>query len=415
MRAEMKLISKKYFLFIILSFSLTTVVFPQASGWYNQPSGSNSFLNDIYFFDEFNGILVGSNGTILHTIDGGNTWNQINSSTEQYLYAISFINGNIGWIVGTEGTILKTTNSGLSWTVQNSPTSERLESIWIIDENNVWIVGFNGTILRTSTGGTYWELSDRTYPDSFRKVQFTSADTGWIGAYIGLYQTTNSGLSWTEINNYTVVDLFFWNQQIGWLSRREDTGDTRILKTIDGGLSWESQAYGATYHKIFFRNELKGWIVGYGGEIKQTINGGENWVLQESNTTRRLLSVFFVTDNIGWTVGEYGTILKTITGGITDVNNESTIDVPTVFSLSQNFPNPFNPTTKIKYAISKRQYATLKVFDVLGNEVASLVNEEKPAGSYEVKFSATDLPSGVYLYRLQAGSLVETKKMILLR
>ena len=98
---------------------------------------------------------------------------------------------------------------------------------------------------------------------------------------------------------------------------------------------------------------------------------------------------------------------------------------PNKFSLSQNYPNPFNPTTSIRYTISRRQFVTIKVYDVLGNEIATLVNEEKPIGSYEDEFSgiggsasggdAHILPSGIYFYRLQAGSYIETKKMVLLR
>lgn len=95
--------------------------------------------------------------------------------------------------------------------------------------------------------------------------------------------------------------------------------------------------------------------------------------------------------------------------------------VPHRFSLSQNYPNPFNPSTKIKYAISSPQYATLKVYDVLGNEVTTLVDEFKPAGNYEVEFPNVEtrhgvsLPSGVYFYHLNAGDYIETRKMILLR
>ncbi|MCZ6702546.1 MAG: T9SS type A sorting domain-containing protein, partial [Ignavibacteria bacterium] len=85
------------------------------------------------------------------------------------------------------------------------------------------------------------------------------------------------------------------------------------------------------------------------------------------------------------------------------------------FKLFQNYPNPFNPSTRIQYVISSRQIVSLKVYDVLGNEIAAVVNEEKPAGSYEVEFNATSLPSGIYFYKLQAGSFVETKKMILLK
>ncbi|MGB5531376.1 MAG: T9SS type A sorting domain-containing protein, partial [Ignavibacteriaceae bacterium] len=85
------------------------------------------------------------------------------------------------------------------------------------------------------------------------------------------------------------------------------------------------------------------------------------------------------------------------------------------FKLEQNYPNPFNPKTNIQYAISNRQFVTLKVYDVLGNEIASLVNEEKPAGEYEVEFDATGLPSGIYFYQLKAGNFVETKKMLLIK
>jgi hypothetical protein len=90
-------------------------------------------------------------------------------------------------------------------------------------------------------------------------------------------------------------------------------------------------------------------------------------------------------------------------------------NLPTEFTLDQNYPNPFNPVTTMQYSIPQRSNVILKVYDVLGNEVATLVNEEKPAGSYEVEFSAAGLSSGIYFYQLQAVNFVETKKMILLR
>jgi hypothetical protein len=106
--------------------------------------------------------------------------------------------------------------------------------------------------------------------------------------------------------------------------------------------------------------------------------------------------------------------------GVEDKNN-----LPTEFVLEQNYPNPFNPRTSIQYAVSSRQFVSLEVYDVLGNEIATLVNEEKPAGSYKVEFEAESFSSGIYFYKLsvsasqsqngQAGKMVETKKMILLR
>lgn len=102
---------------------------------------------------------------------------------------------------------------------------------------------------------------------------------------------------------------------------------------------------------------------------------------------------------------------------LTSVEEEELL--PVEFKLEQNYPNPFNPSTKIRFSIPKvgsgLVLTVLKVYDILGNEVATLVNEDKPAGRYEVEFNAASLASGVYFYQLKAGSFVETKKMILLK
>jgi hypothetical protein len=90
-------------------------------------------------------------------------------------------------------------------------------------------------------------------------------------------------------------------------------------------------------------------------------------------------------------------------------------NVPNKFGLSQNFPNPFNPTTKISWQSPISSWQTIKIYDVLGNEIATLVNEYKPAGEYEVEFDGNNLPSGVYFYQLRANNYTKTKKMILLK
>jgi len=94
---------------------------------------------------------------------------------------------------------------------------------------------------------------------------------------------------------------------------------------------------------------------------------------------------------------------------------EDDISVPNEFSLQQNYPNPFNPTTIILYAVSNRQFVSIKVYNMLGNEVATIVNEELPAGNYKVEYDASNLPSGIYFYTLTASGFAETKKMILLK
>ena len=116
-----------------------------------------------------------------------------------------------------------------------------------------------------------------------------------------------------------------------------------------------------------------------------------------------------------WVAGENGSILKYTDPNVTDIKVGENDIKPSNYILSQNFPNPFNPTTTIKYQIPELSFVTLKVYDVLGSEVATLVNEEKPLGNYEVEFGATTFPSGIYFYKLQAGNFVETKKMVLMK
>ena len=101
--------------------------------------------------------------------------------------------------------------------------------------------------------------------------------------------------------------------------------------------------------------------------------------------------------------------------GTVDVRSEEETTAPKEFSLSQNFPNPFNPVTIISYQLPETGFVTLKVYDILGNKVVTLVNDEKPTGSYNVSFDASKLPSGVYYYKMRAGNYVETKKMMLLK
>jgi hypothetical protein len=125
--------------------------------------------------------------------------------------------------------------------------------------------------------------------------------------------------------------------------------------------------------------------------------------------------VHFADSATGWAVGSWGKILKTTNGGVSFVEENEISKIPTDYSLTQNFPNPFNPSTSIKYSIPKVSQVQIKVFDILGNEIETLVNEEKQNGTYELTWYAKGLPSGVYFYQLKAGSYIETRKMVLLK
>ena len=177
-------------------------------------------------------------------------------------------------------------------------------------------------------------------------------------------------------------------------------------------------------------NDMDILVTGFGGaEFAAHIyenQGMNNFILVDS-----LVKVYFSTTAIGDIDGDndLDAVIVGISNGpeivkprvyknissSTNIIDDLSISSLANWKLSQNYPNPFNPITEIQYLIPEISFVTLKVYDVLGNEIATLVNEEKVTGNYEISFNASNLPSGVYLYKLQAGSFVQTKKMILLK
>jgi hypothetical protein len=159
-------------------------------------------------------------------------------------------------------------------------------------------------------------------------------------------------------------------------------------------------------------------VVGEGGTILRTTDGGITWTKQSSGGGSILRSVFLANANIGTVVGDGGIILRTTSGGdVVSVESKPLENSSSLheYKLDQNFPNPFNPTTNISFDLPSKSFVSLKVFDLLGREVAVLLSEEVSAGRYVRQWNALSLPSGIYFYRLEAGLFVETKKAILLR
>jgi hypothetical protein len=190
-----------------------------------------------------------------------------------------------------------------------------------------------------------------------------------------------------------------------------------ILRTTDGGTTWVSQISGTTnwLYSVSFTDANTGTAVGDGGAILRTTDGGTTWVSQISRTGQSLYGVSFTDANTGTAVGDGGIILRTNTGGIMAVKGYGSATLAAGFSLLQNYPNPFNPSTTIRFTLAYAAFASLMVFNITGQEIATLVNKEMSPGTYEVTWHASGLPSGVYFYRLQTGSFMESKKLVLLR
>ena len=192
-------------------------------------------------------------------------------------------------------------------------------------------------------------------------------------------------------------------------------GDQYILKTTDGGTTWINQKSGTSTYlsSVYFADYNTGWIVS--SYIIKTTNGGANWIEQTSGTPHYKYSVFFIDNNIGWTVGDGGTILKTTNGGVSVGIQNVSSEIPDKFSLLQNFPNPFNPTTNIKFDIPKKSFVKLVIYNLLGKEITTFVNEELNSGSYQADWNASEYPSGIYFFRIEAEDFVLTKSMVLLK
>ncbi len=278
-------------------------------------------------------------------------------------------------------------------------------------------MGWYDIILRTTDGGTSWTSKSIGTGDWFYSVSFIDASKGWVVGSIGtILHTTDGGASWTSQSSGTWPDLY----SVSFTDGNTGTAvgyDGTILRTTNGGALWTMQISGTTTRLfgVSFIDANTGTAVGDGGTILRTTNGGAQWTSQMSGTTQHIWSVSFTDANTGTAVGWYGTILRTNTGGVTAVEEYESAAIPAGFSLMQNYPNPFNPSTTIRYELPRESYVTLKVYNVLGQEVATLVNEKREAGRYEVEFDGAMQPSGLYFYRLQVGTYIETKKFLLLK
>jgi photosystem II stability/assembly factor-like uncharacterized protein len=421
---------KKIYTIIILISSIYLQAFSQ-TGWFSQSQAVNGqTLRSVYFTDKNTGWVVGDNGTILRTTNGGTDWTHQACGTVCNLYSVQFIDCNLGWaLAGDSGAILKTTNGGNNWGRSFIAAGEKITSVCFADKNTGWVVSnsFYSIVYKTINGGTNWTPVNMN-TGYISSVQFADNNTGWaVGSrfdynwgvnYARILKTNNGGLSWTDqlgLYELPYVDLnsiHFIDNNTGWVIGPGNL----ILRTTNGGAYWGYCSSGDSRYisSIYFIEKKYGWISGFDGNssgfIMKTTNGGNSWTKQTTATGYDILKIYFTDKINGWAVGYNGAILKTTTGGDDNFSNE-----PASYSLNQNYPNPFNPVTNVEFGIPFQGIVTLKVFDMLGKEIATLINSSLNPGQYEIQFNGSNYASGVYFYRLTAGEFTDTKRMMLVK
>jgi len=392
----------------------------------------------------------------IRTINGGNSWicDTIQDVTNSYFQQVFAIDKDTAYItayklLGTSGTsrgIYKTTNGGTSWNRQEAYNSSQSGPgiIHFFDSQNGVVIGDPDLEAYTTTnGGLTWNpvtmpsaLSDEyTWLGESRIT--ANGNTVWFPTNRRLFKSTDKGYTWTVLVNDPLYydwlpSIAFQDNLTGIYALKIGGYGTNHIykKTTDGGTTWstlsnsilDNLAASCIQH---IPGTSSAYIVAAGRTPTMrgtavTYDAGESWTIID---TVGVFLINFVNTTVGWG-SQYGTnVVYKYVGPPLPVEEEIIDLIPTGYSLSQNYPNPFNPSTKISWQLPVGSQQTLKIYDVLGNEITTLVDEYKPAGRYEVEFNAANLPSGVYFYQLRAvdpssGSgqgFVETKKMLLLK
>jgi len=402
----------------------------------NQFAGSKLNINSIYFVNSntgfaSGGIDISGSSIILGTINGGANWN-IQFTGSGYLGHIFFINSSTGFATGANssaGLLYKTTNGGLSWNTL-SLSAQSFGEIYFPNQNTGYLTasgGGNYPIYKTTDAGINWSIVSTFTNIYSTSIFFTDANTGYATAYGGIIKkTTDGAASWfNQVSNTSqaLLSVFMLDVNTGYVS-----GYNGILYTSNSGTNWNQQLSMSNVYlnDIVFVNSNTGYCVGYtngpgNGVVLKTTNSGVNWNTQNSNTCHQLYTVFFTDANSGYMGGYTGTILKTTDGGgILTSSGSINITLPKEFHLSQNYPNPFNPSTRIRFEVPLIKgdlggFVKLTIYDILGQEIATLVNESLKPGSYEVEFNGSNFPSGIYYYKLTAGNFSETRKMVMIK
>jgi photosystem II stability/assembly factor-like uncharacterized protein len=404
---------------------------------------------DLDFISTKEGIAISNNG-IYKTYDGGHSWTRkfvLNDVISNNPGVLKMISESDGWLI-TYRNIYKTTDRGESWNdipfpyhnLMFSTTAFYDENLGLITATEESVPGSHIYDLAdsfiTTDGGKNWKKfsSNSKY---FTKLKFTDPKHLWGISQTGMWVSYDTAATWKKIYGGDYLNGSFSFDFCDSLYGVITISGYEAFLTTDGGNSWK------VFNKPIYNSPSDCKIIGNyitgSQRIMETGNDGKvlitylfpdgriDYSTREFSSTGMNLNIIdvFVEGDFPYVwIGGYGfsIVYRQYEKIISDVK-QNNYPAPS-FALTQNYPNPFNPSTTIEYTIpagvNTLHATSLRIFDILGREITTLVNENKPAGSYSVTFNVetlygASLPSGIYFYQLRAGDYVETKKMLLLK
>ncbi len=429
----------KIFTAFILLFAVVAV---NAQGtWERVNVPITQDLNSVCFVDSLYGWIAGDSGIIFHTVNGGSAWTRQETNATYDVEEVFFLNRNLGWASTFNfttvpyGTILlKTTNGGATWVSQPYPSEDIfITCILFRDSLNGWMGGQPHALVRTTDGGNNWTqaaidtstlaffpvLSIQFYNDQYGYASGGRFDIAGV-----TWRTSNGGDMWYAIDpTQAPADEVHSLHIFDSLNVMGSGGDpdfgygVGMIRTSDGGLNWsyeETTIQGNAYD-LDFRNDTEAWApLGPGRKFIYSLDAGTTWAPVPTPDLTAVYDVTFPDSIHGFAVGRVGAFLKyhpPVIPGMETISPRNS-----GYRLFQNSPNPVAGSTVIRFTVPAQDFAAgraafplqLKVLDIYGKEVACLVNEPMPAGDHEVRFDATGLQGGIYIYQLQVVSPTQT-------
>ncbi|GJQ62745.1 MAG: hypothetical protein SCALA702_17980 [Melioribacteraceae bacterium] len=362
----------------------------------------------------------GHNRGLNRTSDSGFSWTEVLSIPGAQVRDIEVISPDTIFAYSITGQLYKSFDAGITWSTKNTPAGYSMSfptsKVGYLTTNDLYI-------FKTTDGGNFWS-KEKTYAGLSHvwDSHFHSPTKGWICG--GRTNTPGVVLQTTDGSNYNML-YSMGNQEFktiksldlttAWAMGKENFSISFVIKTEDAGESWEEvfRQYGLADFHLFNKNHVA--IISEYGDYYETFDGGQNW---DSTTIpmKDPRKIFGFNDDQIWIADVSGGIISTISEPIpVGVEDSENVDQEFSFSLGDNYPNPFNPTTTITFSIPEVQKVSLKVYNILGKELVILIDETLSAGEHNIKFNGTNLSSGIYFYQLVTPENSITKKMILVK